>query len=220
MKDMEQLATETPLVPTEVTPPSLREISEDWSIPNFDTTALELKSDSADKRLHVERHHSPLNHDSPKVYADKEYLCIEDQAPLPIGYCIVTNEIADRTVRIPLRDPNNPGTWWGKRPTLRVGISAKTARRILNRKALTWSLLAAGLGLVAFGVSGTFTGFPVKITLASYGIGAILSTISGYFRASASISASKIGRAYTVIQGAHPDFLKKFDQYSAPAERV
>ncbi|NNE92423.1 MAG: hypothetical protein HKN23_12310 [Verrucomicrobiales bacterium] len=177
-----------------------------------DTVAVGLQ---ARTELHAAppANYSPLSPDSKYVYADGESICIENQGSLPLDRCILTNEPSEVCHRIPLRDAENPGTWWGKRPRLRVGLTRESLKRLRHGALLTWSSLTIGASIWGVGVFGTLNNMAPSISLPFYSAGSLLVLISGWFRAKASVSAPRVSREFAVINGAHPNYLEQFDQY-------
>ncbi|MDA7598376.1 hypothetical protein N8813_05575 [bacterium] len=176
--------------------------------PKFATVAIGFQASKQNANSPTQGHHSPLCPESPYIYSDNGSICIENQAPIPVSKCIITNEPANQTVRIALRDPKNSSTWWGKRPHLTVGLTNSVAKKIRQGVMMTWATIGLGIASIASGVIANLIEINPIFALSCYWFGALLVLFAGFFRANASISAPVVGRSFTTITGAHPEYLE------------
>lgn len=139
----------------------------------------------------------------PSRFVSGTELVLEHGAAVPVGLCIKCGRPACGSWAVALRHPRQPGTWFGARPVLEVGLCQKHRDDRSVAVALTWSFLSIGVLLVAVGAM-TMSPFSVLIGLLAMGG-------SGWFRAASPVVATLITETRTVISGAGAAFLRQMD---------
>lgn len=160
-------------------------------------------------------HHSPgratepLVHPPayPPVHRRDGKLFVSEGAPLPTDICICSGRRAAKVVDVPLRNPSNPRTWFGRRPVLTVGLSKKHRENQLIAHTLTWSLLVTGVVLFATGA------ITLNFVLVAAGLLAALGC--GYFRARSPIWSPESEAEPIEVAGAGEKFRERFPEWEA-----
>ncbi|MDF1755609.1 MAG: hypothetical protein P1U89_22660 [Verrucomicrobiales bacterium] len=138
------------------------------------------------------------------IYRDRNQLCIEHLAKLPLENCIKTNQPATHVVKIYLRNPFDPESWWGRCPRkLTIGLcdKAHTQHQVFSALAklgFLGSLAAFWLGI--FVTPWIFLG------------GILLFFASSFLNASTPVWYSMVSRELTILNGVAPGYLRQFDQ--------
>jgi len=147
---------------------------------------------------------SPTFHAPPpsRIISGSE-LVLEHGAAVPVGFCIKCGRPACGSWAIALRNPRQPGTWFGARPVLELGLCQKHRDDRSVAVALTWSFLAIGVLLVAVGA--------MTLSLASVLIGLLAMGGSGWFRAASPVVANLVTENRIVVSGAGAAFLRQIE---------
>lgn len=138
----------------------------------------------------------------PSLYVSGSELILEHGAVIPVGSCVKCGRPACGSSAIALRNPRLPGTWFGARPTLEMGLCRKHRDDRSVAVALTWSFLAIGALLVAVGA--------MTFSFVSIGIGIVAMAGAGWFRAATPVVATLVTDTRTVLSGCGAAFLKQF----------
>lgn len=139
----------------------------------------------------------------PSLFVSGGELILENGAVIPVGSCVKCGRPACGSSAIALRNPRQPGTWFGARPTLKMGLCRKHRDDRSVAVALTWSFLAIGALLVAVGAM-TFSFVSIVV-----GLGAMAG--GGWFRAATPVVATLVTETRTVLSGCGTAFLKQLD---------
>lgn len=139
----------------------------------------------------------------PRLARDGNDLVLERGAGLPTRICVRSGRPAYRVVSVGLRDPLDPLSWYGKRPSVEVGLSRRQWENHAVAVAMTWSFLALGLLLLV-------TGFFAS-SLVSAGIGLFTMTLSGLFRAYSPITGRRLDEERVLVRGAAENFLDRVE---------
>ena len=139
-----------------------------------------------------------------RYYRSENEIIIENGAKIPTAFCIRSGMPSDRTFEVSLRNPADPLTWFGRRPTVTVGLSRRHFEDHSVAVALTWYFLAVGALLFAVGLIVLST---VSLTLGLLGMG-----VAGCFRASSPVSSPDVSPERTIICGAGDEYLKRIPE--------
>lgn len=138
----------------------------------------------------------------PRAYRDGNKLVIENDPALPARVCIKSGRPAAREIEVTLRDPKNPMTWFGKRPTIIVGLTRREYDNHRVAITLTWATLSVG-GLLL--VAGLFTA-----ELATIIVGLLAMAGAGVFRATSPVTSPDAREGGATIHGACQEYLNQF----------
>jgi hypothetical protein len=138
---------------------------------------------------------------TPALYVSGGEIILEHGSPLPVGSCVKCGRPACGAWTLALRNPRLPGTWYGARPVLEMGLCRKHRDDRSVAVALTWSFLSIGALLVVVGAL-TFSWVSVLVGLLAMG-GA------GWFRAASPVVATLVTETRIVIAGAGAALLKQ-----------
>ncbi|MEO0413501.1 MAG: hypothetical protein AAF226_00960 [Verrucomicrobiota bacterium] len=176
-----------------------------------------IETDSAIER--ASQHHSPAaalaeeapfcgseeageyRMNQPTVYQEGRKMISCYQGKPHLDQCIMTGGDAHKVVLTPLRHPFNPGTWWGKRPKLRVGLSKRALFMCRLMETMSWLSLLGGGMAVGFAI---YTLEPLL-----YVLGAGLTIISGALRSRFPVFSWTVTKRRAEISGAHKEFLNR-----------
>lgn len=139
----------------------------------------------------------------PDRFRSGDSLVITNGAQIPTDMCIKTGKPSRKLVEVHLRNPANPKTWFGKTPSLEVGLSRKAYENHLVALSLTWSTLGIGALLLAVGI--------ISLSVVSCLIGMAAMAFSGVFRAYSPVSSRDATEEYATITGASESFLSYVD---------
>lgn len=137
----------------------------------------------------------------PSLLVSGSELILEHGAVIPVGSCVKCGRPACGSSAIALRNPRQPGTWFGARPTLEMGLCRKHRDDRSVAVALTWSFLAIGALLLAVGA--------MTFSFVSIGVGIVAMAGAGWFRASTPVVATLVTETRTVLSGCGAAFLKQ-----------
>lgn len=139
------------------------------------------------------------------LYIDRGFLFVENMAKLPLERCIKTNAPTHKVVRVHLRNPFQPLTWWGERSRkLTIGLSKSSLQKQQLFHCLSWLLV--GLSAAILVTSPFFNSWLLLLAPVLFVLGSML-------RSAAPVWAVVAERKVTVIGGIAPAFGRKFDQY-------
>lgn len=144
----------------------------------------------------------------PSCYRTGTRIVVENGGELPISHCIKSGRKASKRVKVPLRNPRNPKTWFGKRPTIEVGLSKKHHENHVVAVALTWSTLVVGALVLIAGV--------LTFSVASCVVGILAIGVSGVFRAMSPVTSKDATEEYSTIEGAGDAYLKLVTETTNP----
>lgn len=137
------------------------------------------------------------------VYAVKGILCIEHLAMLPVDQCIKTNFPADKIVKLHLRNPLKPDSWWGKCPRrLTIGLTTLEYTKYMFQIGFARMFLVASMVAVALGVLS-------NPWLIAVGIAGFL--FSSLMHACAPVWYLEVSKEFTSVKGVSREYLKQFD---------
>lgn len=137
----------------------------------------------------------------PRCYREGKFVVVVYGAAIPTATCIKCGRPAKKEVTTGLRHPSNPVTWFGKRPTLEVGLCRKHHENHAVAVALTWSILGVGVLLL---IAGALT-----FSLVSCLLGVIAIVACGFFRASSPVTSDDATDDHATIAGAGETYRKQ-----------
>ena len=140
----------------------------------------------------------------PCAYRDGMRLVIENEARIPTRICIKSGRPTYSELTIRLRQPRSPRTWFGKAPSIEVGLSRRHYDNHNVAVTLTWSVLA--VGLIVF-VAGILSLSPLTIA-----VGAVSAAGAGIFRASSPVTLAHAEENKIVIDGCSRRFLDQVER--------
>lgn len=171
----------------------------------FASTTQFLRQNTGKLNPGTVKRHKPVSQASEKVYIDRGDLHIEHMAELPLNRCVKTNLPTHKVLKVELRHPFQPLTWWGKRPRkLTVGLSKFSMQQHWVRKYFAWTMVALAALIALFGVwSNPWLWF---VSVGLFIAGSMLQAISPVW-------ARVAERKVTIVCGVCPAFGRQFDQY-------
>jgi hypothetical protein len=136
------------------------------------------------------------------IYTRRNLLCIEHLAKVPLDRCIKSNAPAERIIKIHLRSPKEPETWWGKCPRrLTIGLSKSKFYELRFRQAM------ARLGLLA-SLFCFWCGITINPWFCAVAVVGVL--LSSLLNAISPLWYREVSREFTSVIGASPAFLAQF----------
>lgn len=144
----------------------------------------------------------------PRAFRSGRRLILENEPKIPTNICIKSGRPTYREVEVALRSATYPLTWFGKRPTLHVGLCRKSFDDYRVAVALTWSVL--GIGVLMF-VAGLAT-----MSWLTIAIGLIAIATCGVFRATSPVTSPDATEERATVIGASPAYLKNFKEAPEP----
>lgn len=148
-------------------------------------------------------HEEPAS--EPLISRSGDTLILEGNPMLPTDVCIKSGRPATNLIKASLRNPKNPMTWFGKRPTVQVGLCRKHYENHSVAVALTWSLFGVGLILLVVGA--------ITLSFFSVIVGMVVAGISGMFRAASPISSPDATEDYATVYGVTESVLALYPNF-------
>lgn len=141
----------------------------------------------------------------PRAFRRGRQLILENEPSIPTHICIKSGRPTYRELEVALRSAKNPLTWFGKRPTLHVGLCRKSFDDYRVAGALTWSVLGIGVLMLVAGLA--------TLSWLTIAVGVIAIGICGVFRATSPVTSPDATEERATVIGASPSYLKKFEEY-------
>lgn len=145
---------------------------------------------------HVISHAPP-----PSLYVSGGEIILEHGATLPVAFCVKCGRPACGTWTLALRNPRLPGTWYGNRPVLEMGLCQRHRDDRSVAVALTWSFLSIGALLLIVGA--------LTISWVCALVGLLAMGGAGWFRAATPVVATLVTETRTVLSGGGAAFLRQ-----------
>lgn len=137
------------------------------------------------------------------IYVVKNVLCIEHLAKLPVTECIKTNLPAEKVVKLHLRSPMKPDSWWGKCPRrLTVGLTALEYTKYRLQTGFAKVFLVVSMVTIALGVLSN----PWLIAGGIVGF-----SVSSLMHAFSPVWYQEVSKEFTSVKGVSREYLKQFD---------
>lgn len=140
----------------------------------------------------------------PRAVRKGRRLLLENEPVIPTRICIKSGRPAYRETEVSLRNPKNPMTWFGKRPTLHVGLSRREFDNYRVAIALTWSFLGIGCLMLLAGLFST--------SWLTCLVGLLAMGFAGVFRACSPVTSPDATDESATILGAGPTYLQQFEE--------
>lgn len=137
----------------------------------------------------------------PMLFVSGSEIILEHGAVLPTGACVKCGRPACGVRAVMPRHPRLPGTWYGRRPVVEMGLCRKHRDDHSVAVALTWSMLAVGALLLVVGA--------VTLGWVSAVLGLLAMGVAGWFRASSPVVATMVTESRIVLGGAGSLFLNR-----------
>ncbi len=177
-------------------------------------TTQEYETDIADQFAEESTQHNPLPEVSelgatPLLFREGDDVFLEQGAEADTHLCIKCSHPSKKIVNKALRNPKNPGTWFGGCRRIEIGLCKKHAENYAVAKALTFSLL--GLGIIFVGIGAATSGIPLMVA------GAVCCSACGVFRARVPVSSPNGKDEYSIIHGVGEAFKATLPEFQSPA---
>lgn len=141
----------------------------------------------------------------PLVFRQGKKLFVATGAALPDGVCIRSGRKVKKKIKKAIRNPFNPMTWFGGQVRKEIGLSKKHLESYYMALALTYSLLALGIGFFVFGIYNKNWG------IAAFGLAGALGC--GVFRAAVPIWSPNPKAEPLELRGVGSEYIKQFPEW-------
>lgn len=130
----------------------------------------------------------------PQAFQQEGELFLPRGAALPTDVCVCCTRNPRKIFHKALRNPKNPGTWFGRTTSLDIGLCKIHKDRYHVALALTFSLLILGIIIVLAGI--------LTLSFTTILLGLIPISVSGFFRARMPITSPNPRSELIEIHGA------------------
>jgi len=148
--------------------------------------------------------------ENPLLFREGKDVFLEQGAGADTHLCIKCAHPSKKIVNKALRNPWNPGTWFGGCRRIGIGLCKKHAENYAVAKALTFSLLGLGLIFIGFGIAT----FNIGMIIA----GLVSCSVCGIFRAAVPVSSPNGKDEYAIVRGVGDAFKQSLPEFQAPVQ--
>lgn len=147
----------------------------------------------------------------PAAYRRANLLILENKAEIASNICLKSGHPVSTKLTINLRDPFNPGSWYGETEKAVIGLDPANTTRFRIVRATAWSLISLGTLLFAAGmIWGWFVGV----------LGLIAFAGGSALRASNPVSGVRRDDGTIEVRGCGEPFLDLFPEETRPPSSV